>query len=568
MTVPRWQPGTVYLTGALVRPRIDPAPVPSAIPNAGFELGDQDWFKSGGASIVNQPGFSGNWCARVIGSPGRVSTEALFPVSPGQSVSVSCMGSMPAGSDGTSFDAVIVWYDADANFMSSTEGVELRRAQGAGWRKSTTTGVAPAGAAFFRVAADGNTATGGEILLDNFALENYAFSGPPAGLIYRAVQPDPGTSAADEPAWPPTAGQTVVDGSVIWEAVITTRVVWRAEPIMLSGATEPTWPLQVGESVLDNTILWTATSRAVTDPNCPQSKVVIIAESKVWAGDRDLVAFSAVNRPRDWSSPENAGFLPVGLQKYGADDVRVLALYRGDLMVMNNLVSQRWQIDPDPQLNERIDELQGVGSSWNKAAAAVSNDLFFLNTLGVRSVGMSVGLQNLQAGDVGMPIDDLVQPLIDDDEDPIGFFYSGAGQYWLVFPREAPPVEAQPLIGGLWAGDIGGAIRYENCGVDIGQAESVEITGYYSPPYQLPDGVAFEDFVPVCGYDYDLSGMTLIEIEPIECTPDSGTAPFGGFTGGWRYAEFSAPQYEWHLCTVVIDGGDPVIALLPNSGGF
>ena len=55
-------------------------------------------------------------------------------------------------------------------------------------------------------------------------------------------------------------------------------------------------------------------ARMVEDENCPNSKIVAIAASKVFAGDGDIAPYSATVNPLDWSTPEDSGFLPTGLQ--------------------------------------------------------------------------------------------------------------------------------------------------------------------------------------------------------------------------------------------------------------
>ena len=116
-----------------------------------------------------------------------------------------------------------------------------------------------------------NTSSGptSTIYVDTFS---WSYVSPaPAGLIYKAVQPTIGTSDAEEPVWPLTVGVQVTDGTVIWEAMIGTRITYEASPILLSGETEPAWPESIGSFVTDNTISWEAVPQQVLQ--APQSKV-------------------------------------------------------------------------------------------------------------------------------------------------------------------------------------------------------------------------------------------------------------------------------------------------------
>lgn len=453
MPTPVWQPGTYYAPGSLVVPSSAPAPSVVAIENPGFELGDTDWDKDAGFSIVqNEEFYAGTWAAKWDAtSSGYITNQAEAPVLPGLSVTASCMVNQGASSSGQAGGRVVIsWYTSGDVLISRSEGNLVDSGSNNDWKKSTVTGVAPATAAYMRVAGYAFRASGGEYLyLDQFTW-SYAFGGVPAGLQFKAVQPDIGVSDASEPVWPSVVGVQVIDNTVIWEAVDLDRVVWEATPILLSGPTEPNWPTTIGANVLDYTINWEAASLQITDENCPHSKVVAIGASKVFAGHGDITRFCATNNPRDWTSEQNAGFLPTGLQQYGANDVAVLNLYRSFLAVMNSQVLQLWQIDPDPALMSIIDQLPAVGSTYQLAAMPVSQDLLYLTQLGVRSVAVTGASAHLANGDIGMPIDPLVQVQIAlataNGIEPISMFYPSLGQYWLVFSED----EADPTYDYEW----------------------------------------------------------------------------------------------------------------------
>ncbi len=260
-----------------------------------------------------------------------------------------------------------------------------------------------------------------------------AFSALPSDLAYKAVQAESGFSDSNEPDWPPVLGETVVDNEVTWEAIAATRVEWKAEPLYVAGDVEPDWPEEEGGLVKDGTATLRAVSRRVEDPNCPNTKIVAIAASKVFCGDDDIVKYSATVNPLDWSSTDDAGYLPTGLQNYGANPVAAMGLYRGNLIPFNAEAFQLWQLDEDPANMALLDALP-MGSTQHHAMAAVSNDLFFLASQGVRTVGIAASSTNFQAGDVGMPIDPLVQAAMLAAEAPLGLYFPAAGQYWLMFP--------------------------------------------------------------------------------------------------------------------------------------
>lgn len=472
MATPQWQPGTLYEPGALVVPRTAPAPATLPLQNPGAETGTLDGWNidifggSGTATASGAKKFTGGFAFFWQGSSGggpAGGVEATWvnatvgPVRPGQSVSASAM--MALDDTGQSQNQGYVrlnWYDENDQFINFNAGNNIR-GNNSSWRRSSVTATAPAGAAYVRVAVWTTANYSGGVRFDDVQW-TYSFTAD-EGLVYRAVQPASGVSAANEPAWPPILGEQVIDNEVIWEALLASRVVWQASPILVSGPTEPVWPEVVGSFVADNTINWRVTSRRVEDPNCPQSKIVAIASSKVFAADNDIVRYCATVNPLDWTSSDNAGYLPTGLQNYGANPVAAMGLYRGNVIPFNAEAFQLWQVDEDPASMSLLDALP-LGSTQHQAIAPVSNDLFFLSSQGVRTVGIAASSTNFQSGDVGMPIDPLVRELVASGLVPLALYYPAAGQYWLIFPRPAEGDSEVFVYSMTQVGAVGAWSRY------------------------------------------------------------------------------------------------------------
>ena len=498
MALPKWKAGTLYLPGDLVQPSQTAPPTNQAIPNAGFEDGDSDWNKTN-ATIVNEAGsFAGDWHAKQVynaGNPGGVSMAVPLTVVAGQTVTASCMMNPSGASDQVGGQVRLSWLDGSSNVLSQSVGNQVAVSNGSGYRKSTVTAVAPAGAVKFTVQGEGFILqSGGIIRYDNFAVTVTGGSGVPAGMIFKAVQTDPGTSGASEPTWPTTAGSQVTDNEVTWEAIAATVVTWEASPILVSGSSEPEWPTSIGGTVVDGSIVWEAVSQQVTDENCPNTTVVAIVASAVYAEDGDIVRRSAAANPLDWSSENDAGYLPTGLQQANANDMAVLGQYRGNLVAWNASSFQMWQADPDPALCVILDQMDGVGSSWPKAAQAVADDLFYLSQRGVRSVGIANAAENLAAGDVGSPIDPLVQEAMSvalaNSNEAIATWYPGAGQYWLAFPNFPPPALA--VSGAMPDAYVGDSVSYQYTVTGGVLPYSVSATG-------LPDGLSMDATGKVTG---------------------------------------------------------------------
>lgn len=436
MAAEAWQPGYLYRPGALVVPAGGSASPSTTLTNPGFETALTGWTPSGGgwSSEALNP-VSGARRATFVGSSPSTTliSNDQKPATAGMKVSVGAYSNVYASPASCSTYVDIYWFNASNVQIGFSPGA-IGGPPNTGWHHRTTTDIAPAGTSYFRVGLRVHAVAGQYASFDDVTISYPDYTTTP-GLMYQATQASSGLSGATEPTWPSVVGGTVVDNQVTWTAVYFNRVTWRAIPVLKSGATEPTpWPTVVGETIFDNTIAWRMTARHVSDPNCPNTPYVVVSQGKVYAPsiEGDIIAFSAVNAPLDWSSPNDAGFLPVGQNDFGSNPFRCLGLYRKNLACFNPEGMQLWQIDPDPSLNTILDALP-IGSDYHRSFAPLGNDAFFVSQQGVRTVGISATSTSLRAGDVGLPMDPLIQARLQQGLKPIGLYTASAGQYWLIF---------------------------------------------------------------------------------------------------------------------------------------
>ena len=436
-TVTTWAPGTAYAPGAVVQPSTGQGAFINAIPNGDFEAGnDGSWALGTDISYSTTTPYQGTYCLKfALGhETSRATMTSYGAVTPGQSVTTT--GYLNPNNSGANMTMWLNlnWYDNSDTFLSRTQGAPQ---QGGGYRQVSTTGVAPANAVHCRVEIESATGTVPNNSFADLIAWNLETPTAVSKFLYEAVQSASASSGTTEPTWPTVAGNTVIDGGVTWKAIGTSIITWQAIPIMESGTVEPTWPTTVGNTVKDNTMSWVCINRQISDPNDPNSKAVALAASHVFAGSKDITAYSAAVDPTDWSSANNAGYLPTGLNNYGANPVTMLSLYRSNLMVFNAGGYQMWQVDPDPQ-NMALLDAQPVGSIYPRAAQSVANDLLFLTEVGVRNLGTVGATANMQIGGTGQPIDVLVKAQLQAGTyDPIALYYPGRGQYWLIFGAQA-----------------------------------------------------------------------------------------------------------------------------------
>ena len=261
-----------------------------------------------------------------------------------------------------------------------------------------------------------------------------------------------GTTGTSEPSWPLVNATTVTDGTVVWTARTATTIQWTAVPLYQTGATEPVWPTVLGNTVVDGSLTWTTRTPAITDLKCPHSKIAFAIASKVFSPYRDVVRYCVTDNPRDWSTIDDAGFLPTGLKSPESPECTALDEYRGRLAIWTGSRLLIWTVDPDPTLMVLFDNVAGIGTVYDKANAGVSGDLFMLTKLGVRSLSIAAGAQTLQSGDIGTGIDALVRAKLSSPYTPLGLYYPGSGQFWLSFGTETY-VYSQSRLGkvGAWS---------------------------------------------------------------------------------------------------------------------
>ena len=358
--------------------------------------------------------------------------DARLAVTPGQQITAQVFAKITGASSAT---VGIAWHGA-ADVLLSTSFSDSPIVLTGAYRRISATDVAPENALTCSVVLRVGGA-GEQVLFDNVTI-SHTDPVTISLLLFKATQAAPGFSDSFEPTWPTIVGNTVVDNEVTWEGVPANRVLWQAFPILFSGSSEPTFPAAVGAEVADNTISWVADTRRVLDSNCPNTAAVAITASKIFAGDKDIIPFSATVNPLDWSTEDDAGFIPFGLNTYGSQDVSSLGLYRSNLVAFNAKGFQMWQVDEDPQNFAILDAVPiGVPATANRSLQPVMNDLVFLTEVGIRSMGIAGASTNLQAGSFGKQIDPLVKIKLDAGEIPISLYYPGQGQYWLIFGAEA-----------------------------------------------------------------------------------------------------------------------------------
>lgn len=170
----------------------------------------------------------------------------------------------------------------------------------------------------------------------------------------------------------------------------------------------------------------------IADVNCPHTKAVIKAASKIFAagaGVGDVVRYCKTGDPKNWTLANDAGFLPTGLNSTGDRTTNALGIYQTNLVALSTDGAQVWVVDPDPTKMALKDKVDNVGTTYPRTVFNVAGDLYFLSDYGFRSITTLQYTNNLADVDIGSPIDSLVRVETKKSIQPKGFYFYGTGQY-------------------------------------------------------------------------------------------------------------------------------------------
>lgn len=436
-----WQAGQTYVPGSLVVPTSTPPPANTQPANPSFETGTlSGWSTVDPAKWAISTGgaYSGTYSVKASGGgTTNLLSDTHLSIPPGGLLSASVHIALTnVGTDDLGALIGINWYDASNVQIGTTVKGTVIYGKGGFWTASSVSANAPAGASYARLVLVADTGShGGNINFDAVTVTSSVKTVPP-GLVYKATQAAPGKSAATEPTWPGDTTTPVTDNQVTWQGVIASQIVWQASPILKSGATEPVWPTDATALVPDGNGQWTTTTPAIADPKCPHSIQVLIASDKVLAGDDDITRYSATDNPLDWSTINDAGFIAHGLRSVQETSVTALALYRGNIAIFTASCLQLWKADPDPAAIVILDAVESIGTSYARGTIPVSQDVFFISPLGVRSVSVSASQQAMGEGDIGQPMDPIVQSLLGPTVTPLCGFFPNLGQTLFFFGNQ------------------------------------------------------------------------------------------------------------------------------------
>jgi len=181
------------------------------------------------------------------------------------------------------------------------------------------------------------------------------------------------------------------------------------------------------------------TNVVVTDANCPNGKSVCVHDSKIFGVEPEdsnpaYVKYSATEDPTNWSKVKDSSGtlgLPAGLEASGNEFLKAVTSYRGYLCAFMQNSIQLWKTNPNPALTVLDTTVDNAFVSYFRTIAPINEDVFYLNTTGIHSVGQKTYTDTMSTVDVGSPIAELVKASLSSSYEPKAVYFPGNNQYIL-----------------------------------------------------------------------------------------------------------------------------------------
>jgi len=146
-------------------------------------------------------------------------------------------------------------------------------------------------------------------------------------------------------------------------------------------------------------------------PFAPYAMPLLTMNTKLYTGDGNGFAFSAINDPTLWNSRSDTGSGQVNVQNQESTQeiVQGLNIYQGQLAVFMRHSIQIWQVNADPAQYNRVQTLENTGTIAPLSAQGIGElDVIYLSDTGFRSLRVRDSSLNAVVTDVGSSVDSLV----------------------------------------------------------------------------------------------------------------------------------------------------------------
>jgi hypothetical protein len=160
--------------------------------------------------------------------------------------------------------------------------------------------------------------------------------------------------------------------------------------------------------------------------------------AKMYATSEENLHFSMIKDPTKWTTGNTgAGFIDMSMEASGSEKLTAVAKYQNMVAVFSEENVMIWYMDPNPELNKISQVLNNTGTSSARSVTQFGDDdIFYLDTSGVRSLRARDASNAASTTDIGSPIDPIVAPMAraltaDERTRVFGGIEPTEGRFWL-----------------------------------------------------------------------------------------------------------------------------------------
>jgi hypothetical protein len=141
---------------------------------------------------------------------------------------------------------------------------------------------------------------------------------------------------------------------------------------------------------------------------------VLTFKQKLYATASSNLYFCALNSPTQWISGVDYGFINMASQSAGAEILTVAQEYQGLMAIFSENNIRIWSISEDSVENVFLQTLQNTGTTAPGSVVPYgNNDVFYLDTSGIRSIKARDSSNAAYVSDVGTSIDTHIREFMD-----------------------------------------------------------------------------------------------------------------------------------------------------------
>lgn len=165
-----------------------------------------------------------------------------------------------------------------------------------------------------------------------------------------------------------------------------------------------------------------------------------IFKRRVWLTANSLLRYCKINTPSDWTDANvasGAGFINASNESEGSERLTVNAEYSGRMAVFSPSSVRIYDISTDAQANALIQTLENTGTIAGRSVIAYgNNDVFYLDTTGIRSLRARDSSNAAFVSDIGTAVDPFVRAWCDSVPEEtvrraVGVVEPIDGRFWL-----------------------------------------------------------------------------------------------------------------------------------------